>query len=94
MIFLIRLIAAGSLSVPVGSPETGSFSIIPNSGFGVSAVIPANSSALEFAQPEWPSSPSRYIGISKLTASKRDLFALPAGNNPRLYPAPTTQPVL
>jgi len=58
MIDLTKFIAEGSRSVPLGSPVTGSFSMMPFSGLGVSLKTPANSSAFELATPLCPSSAS------------------------------------
>ena len=88
----MRFIADGSLRVPLGSPVTGSLSIIPLRGSCVSLVMPANSSALEFTNALWPSDISIYIGMSLLTSSNNALFGFAEGNNPAFRPAPRTHP--
>jgi hypothetical protein len=47
-------VAAVSSSTPVGSPLASSRTITPPSGFGVSRVMPASSSAFEFTVTTWP----------------------------------------
>ena len=59
---------ARSRRMPVGSPEAGSRSMAPPSGFGVSRVMPASARARELAQPAWPHFRRRKVGWSAVMA--------------------------
>ena len=78
---------APSCRVPCGLPS-GSRSIRPSGGSGVSAVIPASSSARELAQAPWWSRLGRNTGRSGTTASRSAAEGVPPGNAAIAQPPP------
>ena len=79
---------ADSWSIPTGVPS-GSRSIRPCGGSGVSRVTPATSSAREFTQAPCPSRFVSSTGRSGTTASSASRRAIPPGNVSIDQPSPT-----
>ena len=74
-----------SAKYPVSSPVSGSRSMKPRGGSGVSFVSPAISSAFEFTPAPWNPSSYTSAGRSGTTASRNTLVSFPSGKAPSPY---------
>jgi hypothetical protein len=72
MCFLTMMYAGGSCRRPVGSPFS-SFTMLPPTGWGVSLLRPAISSALLFTTQTWPQVLVRQTGLSGAASSRSHL---------------------
>ncbi len=85
-----RLIA-DSRRVPVGSPVSGSRSMRPFGGSGVSRVIFARARARELTHAECPSAAHSIAGRSGTIRSSSSFDGFPSGNSGSCQPAPRIQ---